>query len=70
MAYKAQPDKFVGFELRVSIVLKVEEYNNREDAHGGPGFYLTERVLTTKSKAIPDSQISQYIDIKETSWQR
>ncbi len=58
-------DKFIGYELRVSLVLKVEEFRNREDSHGGPGFYPAERVLAYKTKIIPYTLVSQYLDIRE-----
>jgi hypothetical protein len=56
------PDRHLGYELRTELVLKMEAFKNKEDSHGGPGYYPVEQVIVRTRKEIAPSELPQTVE--------
>lgn len=39
------PEHHIGFVFRCEVVQKKEVFKNKEDSHGGPGYYPEEEIV-------------------------
>lgn len=52
-----------GYIKRVTIIEKLEVYQSKEDAHGGPGLYPQERVLAEVELVIPYADLKNQLQV-------
>lgn len=52
-----------GYIKRIQIIEKLEVYQSKEDAHGGPGLYPQERVLAEVELVIPYTDLKNQLQV-------
>jgi len=57
-----KPTKFL---KRVQIVVVTQEYENKEDSHGGPGYYPREFILSRLESNIPYEELPRELKVNE-----
>jgi hypothetical protein len=55
------PELHNGYSLRVEVIHRTERWKNKEDAHGGPGYYPQEEVVTSFYKELSPTTVKQTI---------
>lgn len=56
------PDQHFGYELRVAVVQLKEVYKNKEDSHGGPGYYPAVQTLVNHTHGVTEANLPHVIE--------
>lgn len=52
LGIKNYPDHLIGARVITTVVLDIDEYQNKEDSQGGPGYYPRHRVIARKERTV------------------
>jgi hypothetical protein len=53
--------KHKSYRLQIKVIEERDVYRNKEDFHGGPGYYPDEVVLVHSNQMISDAKLSSII---------
>ena len=57
MSIRDHPEHHIGFAIRHDVIQRKEVYKNKEDSHGGPGYYPQDVVVATFYRELAPSDV-------------